>query len=71
MTKTYRHRVVIEVFTENEEITEGSIKRAFDSVTVRLNPAWYRLNGMIPSSVKVKRYSRVVAAEFGRIENNE
>lgn len=67
MIPILRRRAVIEVVTTHGEITESAIKRMLEDLLKDVRPETLRRYGVLPSSLKVKQYSRVVAAEFGRI----
>ena len=62
-----KKRIVVEMETTNDEITEGSCKRFVEKIMLAVHPKTIHLHGVIPSSIKVKQYSRVCAAEFGAI----
>lgn len=64
-----RIRVVIEV-SANDHLTEGSIARMMEDIVGRVTPEFLRRRGVLPSSIKAKRYSRVVAAEYGAVPDD-
>lgn len=61
-----RRRIVIEVDAGNG-ITEGAARRMVEDIMRNVRPEFLRRHGVLPPSVKVKQYSRVVAAEYGAV----
>ena len=66
-----RRRIVVEMETMHDEITEGACKRFVEKIMATPPPQAFRRNGIFPTSIKVKQYSRVVAAEYGAIPERD
>ena len=60
-----RRRIVVEMETMHDEITEGACRRFIEAILREVPPLVTRRRGIVPSSLKAKQYSRVVAAEYG------
>ncbi len=65
-----RQRVVIEMYT-NKGVKEKDLCWMVKNILSKVQPTYLAINGVEPSSLNAKQYSRVVAAEFGALDRYE